>query len=212
MKRAGFWLSVGALGLVMTIAGNSEAAMMSYQFSGVVTSFWSSEPMLDDSVHVGTAFSGEVVFDSTASDEYPLTPARSRYQGPSFAVVCHVGTYTWSTGAGNAAISVWNDSFGRDALVFGALTAFQVSPELRIATIGGGLTDNTGRAFSSDAIPVAPVSLTGFDGRGFDIEGFEPATGASFKLHGDITGFTVVPEPSLTLLVLAFVSLGWRKA
>jgi hypothetical protein len=185
------FIAVLAAALLLAAAGPASAVPMAYEFTGVVDWITNPSGVVDSSIYAGAQFSGRFTFDSEAEDSLPNGYVGA-YGGPSFWMQIEIGSYAWHSGEGNGSILVVNDNFGHDSLGFG-VPPFVVEGNVRI-DMSAGLTDNTGNAFSTDALPLE---------QGLHVEGIRVVDGATFKLGGSFDSFTIVPEPS-TVLFLVF--------
>ena len=183
----------GSFMLIAVFGANTlYGAAMSYEFSGVIDYEYDPDHLLDPPVPLGTMFSGQFTFDSSAEDTKP-DPHNSSYAGPSFSMSVVIGPYSLFSGTGNGSIAVGNDNAGQDSLRLSA-SQFLSNNGLPMH-MGVGLTDNTASVFSSDAMPIVPFSLAGLDNYYF-LKGY----GTNWALGGHLTSFT--PEPASFLLIL----------
>lgn len=188
--------TLGACVVITALAGPAQAEMMAYEFTGVVD--WvgaiGSGWVLDNSVTVGTPFSGRFTFDSDAPDLDPATD-ESRYSNPGFSLSVDVGSYSWSSGDGATEGSVVVGGFWFGAVGFPAgssLWANHFICGLTVPELSGG------------ALPVEPFPLlnSSFSAKIQDV----PFSGES-QFGGHLTQFNIVPEPAAVLLIAVGLAL-----
>ena len=195
-----------------TFLGTANAALLTFQYSGVVTdTYYSDKNGFDPNIaHIdgydvlrGYAVGGTLFYDSSNSLWLTHRLGFNAYLGTgSISVeISRNGFLFQSSSADNPQFLVGNNSRlynGADFFTFSSFTAFDV-PELYATFF---LVDSTGSVFSSAALPTeldlsrfSQRTLTQYFQRG-EIESQFTANITSLKL------INAVPEPSSALLLL----------
>lgn len=200
MRRARLANVIGCLVAVATVmqAAPASGGLVTWEFTGEITSVKDTSGLLGGAVVVGTPFSGSFTFESTTFDSNAALDV-GWYANANTDISGFLGGLGFSgPGLGTNAVSVTNgaagsgpdrlDSFGSVDLIADGLT-FWLS-----------LIDSSGTAFVNDDLPVAPPDLNSFDSATIR---FLRQTG-DIDLLGEITSLT--PDPS-TLSLLVFGSL-----
>jgi|GEM_PF-6311547 hypothetical protein len=173
-------LSIVILTVWMTL--NATAAMVRFDFSGVVTHISDYSNAVPGSITYDTPMSGSLSYDpSTIRNgiDYNPSPNSGSYYFSSdgvFSISVKIGPHTFSnlthtTEFPYASIIVHNDYLGDDRF-----TAEDGSPYVVMdggaflgdcddSYISFDFVDNTGTAFDSDALPLAPIELSRFSNR-----------------------------------------------
>lgn len=184
-----------------------HAIPMAYEFTGVVDTVNDPSGLLDGSVQPGTAFSGRFTFDSSAEDSIS-SPLLGEYTGPSFSMTLTVGSYSWFSGPGNGDVDIQNDAHG-DGFSLGT-EPFPVDVNIQVF-MGCRLYERTGDVFLSDALPVDPFPLSSFQG-GFGVKGYDVLVPSLFDFGGQLSSFTIVPEPTVVLLIALALGILQRRS
>jgi hypothetical protein len=191
----GFWVSP------------TWAEEATFAFSGHITRLSGDVGFLGGTIPLGTPFSGSYTFESTTPDAEPADPTVGFYDGALRAFSVQVGPHllTGSLDPVRNSIAVSHCVEGED---FGDV----YTPGDRMSLLGKAvntsifLADYSATAFTNDALPLTPPSLTLFDERKFQI--LDAAMYARFSVVGQLTSFTHVPEPAtLALLALGGLAL-----
>lgn len=138
----------------------SAGDLLTFEFTGTVTHV---DPELSAAFTTGQAMSGEYTFDSTAPDTAP-SPSIGLYPIESFTF--DIGGYR---GATVGSIYVRDGQSGDDSDIYRVQNNRGVEP-IDADPVGGlipaeasfQLTDMTGAAFDSDALPLVPPDLDDF--------------------------------------------------
>jgi hypothetical protein len=183
------------------------AEEVTFAFSGHITGLSGDVGFLGGTIPVGTPFSGSYKFESTTPDATPGDPSLGSYNGALRAFSVQVGPHLL-TGTLNPV----RNRIGVLHCVEGADFGDYYTPGDRMSLLGKAvdtsilLFDSSATAFTSDALPLTPPSLTLFDEREFQI--VDAAMYARFFVVGQLTSFTHVPEPgTLALLALGGLTL-----
>jgi hypothetical protein len=212
MKTVG--LGAGLLCALLLAPDRGQAAQIPFNFSGSVGNVFGGvftpQGFGADGFTTSLPVSGDVTYNSNSTD----TNASSivgRYNNPVQDFSVSVGTYVASFAPGNSFIRVTNNAAGSGSDTY----------ELRVngllgSTVNGftptsfllELTDPSGTAFSSDALPTGPPSLSSFATSQFRLI-FDTA---STRVQGALT--SLVPLPAAVWLfgagLIALVGLGSR--
>ena len=204
------WLLVGSIG------GAAEAALVTVDYAGIVTSV---APELSGTFSVGDAIGGSYTYDTTAVDISP-SPAVGSYIAVTGGAGS-IGTYSFTHGVGTVSIL---DNFVVVCLsgavpvdcysVGGNVSAPDVSGS-PVTSFGLGFEDTDGVVFGNDSLPPIPPPLSQFEQTQFSL-GFEIDEDRFAFVRGTISALSVVsvPEPS-TLVVfgtgLTLGALRWRR-
>jgi len=175
-------------------SATASAAVVNYSFAGTVT---------DDPLGSGyTTFTGSFNFESTTPDGIAGDPSTAAYaqSGPTWGVgLVFNGSDTVNV-FGSLNILITNNVGGTDQ--------FGVLAQQGSSTVSITLVDFTQSVFSSDALPVAPLTLVNFASRTLSWE--TPAG----TLQGTLTSLTLnsapIPETgTLPMLALGLAATTW---
>ena len=196
--------TVVASSALIWAAAPAQAVPITFEFSGHVTSIIDNAHVLGSDVVVDDTFQGSYTYESTVQDSHPGDPNYGRYDSTSFVMHVAIGAFDLWSGSQNT-IQVYSYST-YDSLSFGA-SGFN-SAGLRVSGMVARITDDTGSALSSDALPVPVPPATAFTRASFGIEGF--------REQGDSVGFSIsgviVPEPgTISMLVLGAFAVKRRR-
>jgi hypothetical protein len=182
--------------LAVAIHGSTVvAAMITFQFGGVITSVSDAGGALGGDVNVGDPFSGTYTFDPDTPDGEPADPSRGLYEPLGALMTLSAGSVTVVSGPSALhAIVVEDNWLGlRDLFLMGGYS-FE-SGSLSVGEMEIRLSDPTQTAFDSDGLPLTPPVLTSFTTRTLIFQGR-----GSFDVRGELT--TLTPEPTAMLLIL----------
>ena len=183
-----------SLGLLLAAGPPAQAAPITFDFGGTVTSV---DPALAGSFAVSQSLTGSFTYESTS---LPSSPGGGNYFTALTALSFTVGTYSASflgplpPPSQDLKISVINlpglDIFNVSAVTTDGLTG---PPAAGFAFSGFffSLQDNTGTVFSSTALPTS-LSLSSFDFPVFTLE-FLDLDDNEFAVEGTVTSLTLVP-------------------
>ncbi len=225
-------LIVGLLASLLPICAlQASATDITFDFAGTITQI----PLLDPNDPFGgticdgsnckpaSTFFGSYTFDSTATDTIPATSQGSfQMTGSPYRLTVTIGGNLF---AANDFLSInIQNSPGFDFYGVLACTSSQVA--LGTCTnspladgdldIELALSDFSGSALNSDALPLGPPNLANFTSKVFSL--FAMIDGNQVQMEGDITSLTctagcvTVPEPNaLLLLGVALGALGLTR-
>ncbi len=196
MIRLGVW----AVSLVILLAANgtTQAALMAYEFSGVIQSVVDDDNQLAGTISLGDPFSGRYIFETTTPDSDPDVN-HGWYVSSAASLTVLVGQATLPAPGPSCSIIVDNPPSGPDELhLYGVRFSSEIGPisEMDVIFHGGMPT-----LFDTDALPVGPLILSSFAGGWLQVFGSTEV--AWYKFSGTITELAVVPEPSTALVSLA---------
>lgn len=197
-----------AMGLVWTTSIPTQAASLTFGFTGTVSAVTSG---LGGTFNTGQTLTGTYTFDSLTPDLDP-DPTRGQYALTASSVT--LGGYTATGIAGNIIVIDNLPGIGPDSLsiVLSPMSGAAIgsfSPEL----FTFGLGEPTGIPFSSDALPLTPcVACVSFSSNSYVwLFGSQRTESVS----GRITALTVVPEPSTWLMfgtgLVGLLGYVWRR-
>ncbi len=205
-----------ALALVLC-APSTEAALVTVNFSGTITSIDDPNGYISGS-SVGDPFSGTLVYSTGLAAGVPgANPSIYTYlpsTTPAFAaplgITVTVGSHTFSSSyTGLMQITVQNNLAGAYPDVFGAVADVNVGNTYTLAGIALG--DSTGTALSSTDLP------TSLDLSKFTVGDFNLVTpnGAGTNIFEGVINLNAVPEPSSLALagiaILAGLGPWWAS-
>jgi hypothetical protein len=217
--------------LVCAIANNASAVIVSYGFSGTVTSIMNPSNAVPSGVVYGTPFTGIFTYNT-----------ETNMSGPDFAPSTNSGDFYFSTNGGfllsvsiaghvlsvikhtspddpTAYFIVHNDYAGYDSLEVG-----DSSPNVLMdgAQLPGNQVkcyaslsfyDNSATALNTDALPSTPPTLASFPNtHRLEVNAYGPAL--MFDFIGTITNISVMPRLGLSIHRVAGdnVTLSWPLA
>ena len=210
MKR---WI-VCCVSLAVFAPASAGAAPITFLFTGHVTQVAALDPAspFPDPVDVGTPFSGRFRFDGASPDLVPLDAQTGSYtsSGTPYGIRLSLAGLTFAFPSVN--IGVLNDYAGPTDyyLVTFAESAGPGNPTGTLVELT--LIDDSGTAFSGDALPLLPPALGDFLVRSFLFT--DTILGNQVEIGGEIESLVVkaAPEPStMLLLVLPAVGLIRRR-
>ena len=188
--------SIGCAVLIL-VPSYAIAVDITFGFSGIVTAV---DPSLTAEFSVGEQVLGSYTFDSTTPDSDPDVTVGEYTNAVSDFSATFGGDYTVTEGANNV-ISVGDDA-PNDA--YTVLLTDPVAPTvagLDLAVLAIGLIDTSATVFNSDALPLTPPDISGFDFDSSFSLYFNPS-GLNQSVDFQMTSLTlIIPEP--TALALA---------
>ena len=198
------------LALTALAAGPAAATSVTVQISGTWDSVTDNAAVTNGSITVGGAFSATLVFDDAAADldasanvgDY-LLPAAST------DLVLGTGSYTFSLlSTSPISFGIDDNVGGQDGFGFFAEHFTTSGPLSSGASTGYGyanpaLFDNSQTAHSSDDLTALPWDASAYDNTNFYflIEVLGKGSNKFIELSGPITELSVLPEPSMVVLV-----------
>jgi hypothetical protein len=202
--------------LGLLVIANSQAAVVTFGFSGTVAYVTNPSNAAPAGVAYGTPFTGSLTYDTSAivnGIDFDPDPSSGDYYfgtngGLSFTV--SIGGHTFAStkhlaGSPYAAIIIANDYYGMDS--------FQSEDSVPSVLMDGAafpgncdaggiymeLEDTNAVAFSDDSLPLVPPPLPKFSAiHRLEIYGVRNHT-TVFDIGGPITSITAVPQPILKI-------------
>lgn len=200
---------IGLVAILLTCllaaAEQASAAIMRWEFAGVINGLHDPADFFEGNLQVGDPFTGYYVFDSNTPDSQINDPARGEYISEYASMSATFGGKTFSDSGISCAISVINGN--RDHFYLRAIDVLfngSYSGSLSIS-----LYDDEATVFNSDNLPTGPVDLLAFEERTFGMLGGLPPYN-DVKVFGTVTSMILVPEPGSILLLSigAFLAAG----
>ncbi len=189
----------------------ARAQKTHFFFTDVVTGVQDPFHVLDGSVQAGQSFRGSYTFNLSTPNSLGSDPTTGIYQysgAPYGFKSLMLGDYTLSSRSSNSQFEI--DVLNNDPLVGDAYTVqdgeFHVSGGFFNMVEGSliHLTDSTGTAFASDALPATPPDLSKFNGNAAEIA-FRSLNGTAC-VDVKTVRLTSVPEGS-SLAILCCLAL-----
>ena len=207
-----------AVGTLLAFCGSApaEAALVSYNFSGAITT--ASDPLASFGISPGDTFAGSFTYDTSLS-VVSSGPGNVLYEQPvpiapsALSVTVNGVQYAAANSSAPLRIQVTNNAGGlQDQFVYHTVFAGSLVQPLSgsypFSNMALSLHDSSGTVFSSTAIP-SSLDLTDFDVAMFSInlsqDLGDPASETLFL--GTITWLTSVPEPGSLMLMLTALPL-----
>lgn len=185
--------------------GGAAAAPLTFYFEGYVT-FIHDFLDLNESLYPGAPFTGSYTFDPAgATDASPDNPTVGYYYfGAGAHMRAQIGDYEFVTQ--DLGVLIWNDRASGDRYASVSVTPFTAAG-YEWGGMSLALSDLSGMALDSDALPLGVPDLAGFpDGTYLVIE----VPWHDVGIGGRLTSLT--PEPgSLALLALGAIAVCRRK-
>ncbi|NGZ96164.1 MAG: hypothetical protein CV089_08565 [Nitrospira sp. WS110] len=206
-------LGVGALCALLLATGRSDAAPVTFNFSGSVSEVhggvFTSGGSGANGFSSSLPLSGNFTFDSTTPDVLSSDPSWGLYANPIQNLTVNVGGYTAAFSPGSSVIQVIkNPGLGDTySLTVNGLTGNTVNG-LFPTMFEVELSSPNGNVFSNDYLPTAPPSLSSFASNQWRLI----FSGAGNRVQGALT--SLVPLPAAVWLfgagLIALVGLGSR--
>lgn len=198
-SRALACTAVLLLGLAVPTA--ASALSIRYAFTGTITSV---DPALASAFSTGQAVSVVAVIDAATVPNHPI-PNTSQYVGP--AVSAQFGSLSAVANPPSSAINVTDDPGIDEFRIGGAgLNLMPTVGSFGATNIGLVLTDATGTAFSSQALPTS-LDLGDFASDSAQLVFQDLSAMTTAVVLADVTSVTVtVPEPRVGLLAAALLA------
>jgi hypothetical protein len=196
----------------------AAAATITFEFEAEVREVTDYTSLLGGTVAAADVFSGSFSFDSSAVDANPLSWV-GHYDGTSspWGIGFTLGGYVFQTDPANVVTAIEVvDQVNNDAYLFRSLYNLPPGPGLQAGQIDLQLTDPTGTAFSTTALPLTPPDVSLFTQPwGLVVFGGVPGGDEGspfFAIYSTVTSMTVaaseVPEPSQLSLLAAGAAFG----
>lgn len=221
----------------------AESSMISYDFAGHLTSVIDNQNWIPGMFHAGDRFAGSVTYttDVTPESLFDADPTVNIYSAVMAATMT-VNGYTWNSTSKYQTVfpgylQVWdNRNVGGPTDLLGFNSPIDYTPPVQVPASGeliGSFTlllaDYTHSLFQSDALPVAPLTLSQFSYRSMNALELDLGSNRAFHLGGTLDSLTwkdipyvppvtpvtpgpSVPEPaSLCLLAIGAAGIVVRR-
>lgn len=210
---------LATLWVLMVTSGPVEAMSLTFRFKGTVNQV---APELAGAFSVGQGIFGSYSFDSAETDSQSNEPNVGLYAYDSFRF--RIGDYAGAADdPGGHGIGVFNDIGPPPSHDIYRVQNNRGIPQPILADPVAGyipvevsfqLTDLTGTALDSDALPLIPPDLSDFGYvRGFRLSFVEPGNvggGPFFAVLGKVISVSSIPEPATVVLMgLGLAGLGY---
>jgi hypothetical protein len=196
------------LGVLLSCGGLAQAAPITIEITGEVTTFWDHTGFFND-ISVGNVFTGTYTYDSSTPNSDTFSPQRGTYlHNPPCGFNISLGGFEFKTvPSGQLGMQIW-DNFNN------VFDGYQVSSSENVPLPNGAsyyvvswtLDDYTHTALSSIALPITAPVLSDWGVNSFGI-----GSGNSFAIGGIVTQAVLVPEPVTVTLMMAGVFLLRRR-
>lgn len=191
--------------IIICCASKVVFADVVFEFSGYIDQINENTNNAILDAIVGQPFNGWFSY-SSVPDWLPDDMYGSYGQDASITVV--LGTTTYSYIDKSVFIRVTDSSpYYNDKFRFSVDA--DLDEYINCSVFGIELTDSTSTAFDSDELP-ENLDLSAFDSTFFNMIGCRRADTSCFDVRGNITNLTLIPEPTM-LLMLAFGGLVIRR-
>ena len=190
-------------------AGPAGAAMMAYEFEGVISIVVDDYNQLGGSVKPGDPFSGRYVFDTETPDLDPDV-YWGTYISPAASMSLIAGQMSMAASGSSCNVTVQDSPTSSDQLSFAG--TYFTSGEYYIYEMEVLLHSSLPDTLQGDGLPTGPLALSAFDRHFLGVRGDAGDLLKSYKFYGTLTRFAVVPEPSLGIpaLLVALVLVNIR--
>jgi hypothetical protein len=197
--------------LVWTFESESRAVPIMVAFSGEIDSVTDPGGVLPGGIGIGTSFSGTYVFESDAAG-FEFVPDIVFYSANG-SISVNVGGNLFSTSPDPLGVVLLNDQPGAPGGILGDGWVTDSSSGCNCAEPGLFFGDTDGSKIADQNDYFVPTSLVGWDLHDFGLFTKDPGTGqVTEQASGLITSLTIVPEPSMALLVgLGLAGLASRR-
>ncbi|MFA6187058.1 MAG: hypothetical protein WC770_07610 [Phycisphaerae bacterium] len=203
--------------VLLCCGGLSQAAPITIQISGNITSIAGYTAAIPSTIHAGVTFTGTYTYDSLASDS-DSSVQRGVYQHNSpYGISISLGGYTFATAPNHVGKFVMiiknNDTTNGVIDCYTVFSAYQNIPSIGFApdSISWNLRDSTYDALSSDALPATAPVLTDWNYNVLSIGGVYGPDLYGLTIYGTVTQAILVPEPLTGLLMITGVLFLRRK-
>lgn len=184
------------LAVILFLAGNANAALITFDFEGTVTDI--NGGSLPFRFSQSDTLSGSYTFESNTPDSDIGNVNNGDYQQAVTNLDANLDDYLFGSSGGasdgdlNKNLSLTQDSYtyNFDAGINGSLTGDDILSQ-QIHAFHFNLTDTSGSVFSDDSLPLTPLTLSAFDEARWTLEFvFDEAPR---YVSGNITSLTMAP-------------------
>lgn len=204
LRRLAGKLVLGAVALmILSLAADpAEAKLITFRYSGVVTSVTDYNGVFGGLVSVGDSFAATYTFDSETPDS-AADPWYGSYRSSTTAMQTTIGSLCLGAEGISNQIGIIDHAVG-DYITFGTYSF--TSSGIQIGELTFSLGDLTGTVLSSDALPLVVPRLSVFDECKLFLSGAQIPGIGSASLQGEILALT--PEPCTAMLLAYGLGLG----
>lgn len=203
--------------LATALATPASATSVTVVMGGTWTQVDDKGHVVDGTVHVGTTFSATLVYDDATTDSNTDPGQGNYFVAPAkFSFTLSTGAYTFThVVAGANEIDVFNlpviDGGDSVAVYAESFTSSPSLPAFGLNYANPSFNSPSGTALSSKSLIGIPWNVAAWSSRAMtffaDIADGNPAT--YFDLEGQVSSFTLVPEPgTLALVALGVAAIG----
>jgi len=185
----------------------ARATLITIDIEAVVDSVSDEGNYLEGKIQVGDTITGFYVYESTTPDSSPLDPVQGNYwhYAPPAGIALTVGGLNFMTDPFNIAFHVAiRNNIPEDTYALVSFNNLPLSNGTQVDSIWWQLKDNTGSAFSSDALPTITPILDQWGNNRLRFHGER----GRYIVNAHVT--SAIPEPT-TLLLLGLAGLMLRK-
>jgi hypothetical protein len=199
---------IGIMGVLLCWGGLSQAAPITIQITGNVTSARGSA--LPSTIHVGDTFTGIYTYDSTTTNS--SSGIFGRYvQNSPYGITLALGGLEFETSQPHVGQFVINIAMPSSQNWYSySINSYLNAPlsnELTVSSIGWRLGDSTYTALSSTALPLTAPLLSQWQSNILEIWGGSN----SFYINGVVMQAVLIPEPVTGALMAVGVLFLRRK-
>ena len=195
-------ISILAATLLGIVCLSAKADLITIAISGQVTSVGDPSGHFGGQIHIDDTITGTYTYDSATLDSYPEDTTYAQYLNYSAmtGISLYVDGFNFGTNPNNVEVGVTirNDDFGEDRYTFGSNYNLPLPDGTSVQHLFWVLSDLTGTALSSDALPLTAPDLNKWSYNSLYI-----GRDRDFGIFATVTSVVLVPEPA-TLILLAF--------
>jgi hypothetical protein len=178
-----FLTGAGLLAFLILSGSVTHAALITFEFSGIIDSVYEPNNEFGGGVHAGDPFVVEYTFNTLAPDLLPADPNEGLYEGPTASLVLPGLTYVSTAG-----LDVHFGSFSTSLMFW--------TPQDALYQVHASFS---GVSLSGDQLPIGWTASTGFLG--------VKTAGSAGMLAG-----TIIPEPTVLAMILVGLFWAARRS
>jgi hypothetical protein len=162
-----------------------------------VTGVYDPYNLLGGAINVGDKIKGKYIFDSTTPDSYPGYQFLGMYEhySPPYGIELKCGGFVFKTDPNNVdfGIIIFNDFYYYYGDAYAPFSAnnLDLPNGLKVDFIGWALSDPTGNALSSDALPTTAPVLSDWSQNELFIDGHAPSSYDPYSIEATVTKVTL---------------------
>ena len=223
-------LFLATLAVYLAVVNLATAAVVSFNFSGVITTKNDPQTFLGSGFAPGTPYHGSLTFDTVAAgpDAYPNNSVLGLYSfphpslpgGDKFSLTITAGAHSFVGHWGLIGVQDSPTGSPGDHVEYQSIIKSYDGINLPSTFTAGGFGIGLTRTvppfdvLTSDSLPTTPPNLADFDYSTIFISAQDPTQGIEFLVYGSVTSLTPVPEPTtvaFAIVSLAFALIGQRR-